>query len=172
MFAHKEKHLTPTRFNRDPFGLLRQMTTELDRVFDEPFWPSFRWPPEGFTALRETTWAPKVDVFEKDNRLITKIDLPGLKKEEVKVEFVDGRLVVFGERKNETEKKEDNYYRCEREYGSFYRAVPLPETVKFEDVKATFADGVLEIAVPLPVKAEPAPRKVAIEEAATATKAA
>jgi HSP20 family protein len=168
MFARKETHLTPTRFTRDPFALLRQMTSELD----DRFWPSFRWTPEGFTALPETTWSPKVDVFEKDNCLITKIDLPGMKKENVKVQFVEGRLVVFGERKNEADRKEDNYYRCEREYGSFYRAVPLPETVKFEDVKATFADGVLEITVPLPAKVEPAPRHIEIEEAAKTTKAA
>jgi HSP20 family protein len=148
------------------------MTSEFDRAFDERFWPSFRWIPEGFAALRETTWAPKVDVFEKDNRLVTKIDLPGLTKEDVQVEFVDGRLVVFGERKNEAEKKEENYYRCEREYGSFYRAVPLPENVRFEDVKAAFADGVLEITVPLPAKVEPAPRKVEIEGATKTTKAA
>lgn len=171
MFARRETHLAPTRLTRDPLGLLRQMTSELDRVFGEPSWPSFRWP-EGLMAPRETAWSPKVDVFEKDNRLITKIDLPGMKKEDVKVEFVDGRLVVFGERKSEAEKKEDNYFRCEREYGSFYRAVPLPENVRFEDVKATFADGVLEITVPLPAKVEPAPRNIQIEEPPKTTKAA
>ncbi len=117
---------------------------------------------------RVAAWSPRVDVFEKDNRLITKIDLPGLKKEDVEVEFVDGRLVIFGERKTEAEKKEENYYRCEREYGSFYRTVPLPENVRFEDVKATFADGVLEVSVPLPAIVEPARRNIAIEEPAKA----
>jgi HSP20 family protein len=168
MFGRKETNLAPTRFNRDPFGLLRQMTSDLDGMFDERFGPTFRWLPEGFTAPRVAAWSPRVDVFEKDSRLVTKIDLPGLKKEDVEVEFVDGRLVIFGERKAEAEKKEEDYYRCEREYGSFYRTLPLPENVRFEDVKATFADGVLEVSVPLPAKVEPARRHIAIEEPAKA----
>ena len=65
------------------------------------------------------------------------------------MEVTDGRLAISGERKSETEEKKDNFYRCERAYGSFYRSVPLPEGAKLEDVKATFADGVLEVSVPL-----------------------
>jgi HSP20 family protein len=164
--------MTPTRFGRDPFGALRQVASEFDRLFDEPFWPSFRWPVKGFRTPRTTEWSPEIDVFERDNRLITKIDLPGLKKEEVKVEVADGWLTIFGERKNEVEEKKENYYRCEREFGNFYRAVPLPENVKFEDVKATFADGVLEVSVPLAVKVEPKPHSVPIEESPKAVKAA
>jgi len=172
MSARKETTLAPTRFSRDPFGLLRQMTSELGRVFDEPFWPSFRWPSGEFTASRAVAWSPEVDVFERDNRLITKIDLPGMKKEDVKVEVTDGYLTISGERKTEAEEKKENYYRCEREYGTFYRTVPLPENVKFEDVKATFADGVLEVSVPLAVKVEPKPRNIEIQEPAKAAKAA
>ena len=97
-----------------------------------------------------------------------KIDLPGLKKEDVKVEVTDGYLTISGERKREEEEKKDDFYRCEREYGSFYRAVPLPEGAKLEDVKATFAGGVLEVSVPLPAKAEATVRTVAIEEPAKA----
>ncbi|MGH9258019.1 MAG: Hsp20/alpha crystallin family protein [Vicinamibacterales bacterium] len=173
MSGRKEVSVIPTRFSRDPFGLLRQMTSEFDRAFDEPFWSSFRWPFRGFTAPREVAWSPGIDVFEKDNRLITKIDLPGMKKEDVKVEVTDGYLTISGERKSEAEEKKENYYRCERDFGSFYRTVPLPENVKFDDVKATFADGVLEVSVPLPVKAEAKPRSVVIEEhTAKAAKAA
>jgi HSP20 family protein len=120
--SRKHVSLTPRSFARDPFGLLRQMTSELDRVFDASRWPSFlgRWTPE------ETAWAPEIDVFERDNRLVTKVDLPGMKKEDVKVEVTDGHLAISGERKRETEEKNDQFYRCEREYGSFYRAVPRP----------------------------------------------
>jgi HSP20 family protein len=82
----------------------------------------------------------------------------------VKVEVTDGHLAISGERKTETEETKDNVYRCERAYGSFYRAVPLPEGIKLEDVKATFTDGVLEVSVPLPVKAQAKPRMVPIEE--------
>jgi HSP20 family protein len=171
-FRKEQTAMTPTRFGRDPFGVLRQVASEFDRVFDEPFWPAFRWPARRFTAFRTTGWSPEIDVFEKDNRLFTRIDLPGLKKEDVKVEVTDGWLIISGERKNEFEEKNDNYYRSEREFGTFYRTVPLPENVTFDDVKATFIDGVLEVSVPFPAKVEPKPRTVTIEEPAKAVKAA
>jgi HSP20 family protein len=158
---------------RDPFALFRQMTSDFDRMFDESAWPSFRWPLARYqTDVEPTTWFPEVDVFEKDNRLVTKIDLPGMKKEDVKVEITDGYLAISGERKSEAEEKKENFYRCEREYGNFYRAVPLPEGAKFEDILATFADGVLEVSVPLPAPVAAKPRKVEIKEPVKAAKSA
>ena len=164
MFRNKETALART--GRDPFDLLRQMTTDFDRMFDDAGWPSVRWPALQSQRLAEAAaWNPQIDVFEKDNRLVTKVDLPGLKKEDVKVEVIDGRLAISGERKSESEEKKNDFYRCEREYGSFYRAVPLPEGVKLDDVKASFVDGVLEVSVPLPAKAVPAAaRKVEIQD--------
>jgi HSP20 family protein len=104
------------------------MTSEFDRVLDEPFWPSPRSPSFRATALPEAvTWSPKVDVFEQNNRLVTRVDLPGMKQEDVSVEVTDGHLGLSGERKRESEQKKDNFYRSEREYSSFYRAVLLPE---------------------------------------------
>jgi HSP20 family protein len=114
-------------------------------------------------------WSPQIDVFEKDGRLVTKVDLPGLKKEDVKVEVEDGYLLISGERKSETEETKDNVYRCEREYGSFYRSIPMPEASNAEDVQATFADGVLQVSVPLAKKAVPAPRKIEIQAATDGT---
>ena len=167
----KQDTLVPIRRTRDPFALLRQMTSELDRVFDD--WPSFGWPSSGrIVGPESAAWSPKIDVFERDNRLVTRVDLPGLKKEDVMVEVRDGHLTLSGERKRETEEKKDNFYRSEREYGSFYRAVPLPEGVRLEDVKATFSDGVLEVSVPLPVRPEANVRKVQIEEPKKAAKSA
>jgi HSP20 family protein len=152
-------------------SLLRQMTSELDRLLDEPAWPSFRLPIFART-FASTRWAPEIDVFEKDNRLVTKIDLPGMKKEDVKVEVTDGNLAISGERRTEAEEKKEHFYRCEREYGSFYRLVPLPEGVKLEDVKATFADGVLEVSLPLPAQPEAKIRKIEIQDTTKAVKAA
>lgn len=172
MFSRNETNLAPSRLSRDPFGLLRKMTSELDRVFDEPAWPSFRWPTFAIRAPEAVGWSPEIDVFEKDHRLVTKVDLPGMKKEDVKVEVTDGHLAISGERKRETEETKDNVYRSEREYGSFYRAVPLPEGVRIEDVKAAFSDGVLEVSVPLPAKVEAKVRKVEIEEGKAAKPAA
>ena len=158
---------------RDPFAMLRQITSELDGIFEESAFPSFRssffrtGPPS--TAV---TWFPEIDVFARDNELVTKIDLPGMKKEDVKVEVADGQLVISGERKTDKEEQKDNIYRCEREYGSFYRAVPLPAGVKIDDVKATFADGVLEVRVPMPAQADAKKRTVEIGEPSTAAKPA
>ena len=155
----------------DPFALLRQMTSEFDRAFEG--WPSFRWPAfRAWPALESAAWLPKIEVFEKDNRLVTRVDLPGMKKDDVKVEVTDGYLAISGERKRETEEKNEKVYRTEREYGSFYRAVPLPEGVKLEDVKATFADGVLEVSVPMPAKVEAKPRTIEIQEGTNAGKTA
>lgn len=146
----------------NPFGLLRQMTSELDRMFDDPW--TLRWPA---LKIEKDMWAPKVDVLEKDNRLITRVDLPGVKKEDVTVEVADGQLTLSGERKHETEyKKDGNVYRSECEYGSFYRTVPLPQGVKPEDVKATFANGVLEVSLPLPAQAVTNGKKIPIQSAA------
>ena len=167
--AKKETTLTPLRATRDPFALVRE---EFDRFFNEPAWTAFRRPAFGKWHGVEGAWNPEIEVFEKNNRLFTRIDLPGLKKEEVKVEVTDGYLAISGERTREEEEKKEQFYRCEREYGSFYRAVPLPEGVKLDDVKATFADGVLEVSVPLAAKPEAKVRKVEIEEAPKATKAA
>ena len=171
MSDRKQSPLVPTLGTRDPFALVRQMTSELDRTFEA--WPSFRWPSFGqFAAPESAGWSPKIDVFERDNRLITRVDLPGTKKEDVSVEVTDGHLALSGERKREKEEKKDNFHRSEREYGSFYRAVPLPQGVKLEDVKATFADGVLEVSVPLPARPEANVRRVQIEEPKTAAKSA
>ena len=170
MSEKKQSTLVPTAGTRDPFALLRQMTSELDRAFED--WPSLRWPSFGLLSTRAGAWSPKIDVFERDNRLVTRVDLPGMKKEDVSVEVTDGHLTLSGERKRETEEKKENFYRSEREYGSFYRAVPLPQGVKLEDVKASFSDGVLEVSVPLPARPETPVRKVQIEEPKPAAKSA
>lgn len=169
--ADKTQTEIASRAPRDPFALLRQMTSELDRAFDAPFfnlgWPALRAP-----TVAGASWAPRVDVFERDGRLITKVDLPGVKKEDVSVEVTDGQLALSGERRHETEETKDNVYRSEREYGGFHRTVPLPQGVKLDDVKATFADGVLEVSVPLPSQPESKVRKVDIQEPAKSGKAA
>jgi HSP20 family protein len=145
-------------FSRDPFDFFS-------------LWPSFRFPTRGVVKPSEG-WYPEIDVFEKDDRLVTKIDLPGMKKEDVKVEVTDGHLAVSGERKHEHEETKGNVYRCEREYGSFYRAVPLPDGVQLNDVKASFADGVLEVSVSLPAKPENKVRRIEIQDANKTPKAA
>ena len=155
-----------TRGYGDPLGMFRRMTSEFDRLFEEAAFPTAKWSLfRTQPALKSTNWLPQIDVFERDNRLVTQVDLPGMKKDDVKVEVNEGYLTISGERKIEMDEKKGEFYRCEREYGSFYRAVPLPDGVSFDDVKANFADGVLEVSVPLPVTAEKK-RHVEIEEVA------
>jgi len=168
-----EKMSLARRRPQEPLGLLRQMASELDRMFDEP-WTMFRWPADALTAPDGVIWAPKVDIVTKDNTLVTRVDLPGMKKEDVLVEVQDGKLTLSGERKKETKEEKDNFYREEREYGSFCRIVPLPKGIKADDVKATFANGVLEVKVPLPAASVEAPnsRKIPVQDATVPVKAA
>jgi HSP20 family protein len=159
----EKKSLARTR--PEPLNMLRQMTSEIDRMFDEP-WTMFRWPSAAMASPDAPIWAPKVDVVKKDHMLITRVDLPGMKKEDVIVEVEDGFLTLSGERKKEMKEEKDNVYREEREYGSFCRSVPLPKGVKADDVKATFANGVLEVTMPLPDEEKSSGRTIPIQDAA------
>ena len=170
LMKNREPALSRRSAALDPLASLRHLTTEFDRFFPELF---FRRPPRRHSPLEATAWMPEIDVFEKDNTLVTKVDLPGLKKEDVKVELIDGALVISGERKTDAEEKREGFYRCEREYGAFYRSIALPDGVKAADVKATFVDGVLEVSVPLAAQATPDVQKIEIDgEAPTARKPA
>ena len=155
------KRSAPVTVHHDPLAFVRRVSSELDRMFDE--WPFFRLHSRDARATDDPSWSPRIDVFEKDNRLVTRVDLPGVKREDVSVEVTDGHLALSGHRKEEAEEKRGNYYRTEREYGSFYRAVPLPDGIKADDVKATFANGVLDVSVPLPPQTESSARKIAVE---------
>jgi HSP20 family protein len=142
----------------EPRAFMNRMLRDIDRWFegDVPFF-AFPRTPEGFT------WLPALEVFERDHQLLVRVDLPGLKKEEVTITVTDEGLAIEGERKLETAKAENEWYRTERTYGRFIRVVPLPEGIKAEEVTATFANGVLEVKVPLPIEAAKVPqRKVEI----------
>lgn len=155
---------TPTRWE-NPFGLLRRLTGEMERLFEE--FPSARSFPRGWRLTDEAHWMPSIDVIEKNGTLMIRADLPGLTKEDVKIEVTDEAITVQGERKKEVEEEGEGRYRLERVHGSFCRVVPLPEGVKPEDVKAVFKNGVLEVTAPLPtMKKQAQPRRVEIQEVA------
>lgn len=168
MFNKKSTALTSSGVLVDPFALLGRVTSEFDRLFEESGWPAFR--TRGITEA--AAWSPSLDLFQKDNRLIARVDLPGTRKEDVKVEAADGYLTISGERKHETEERKENFYRSEREYGSFYRTIPLPDGAKLDGVKASFENGVLEVTVPLAAGIEARPRTIKIEEFTKPAKAA
>jgi HSP20 family protein len=89
-------------------------------------------------------------------------ELPGVKKEDIVVEMRDGDLVISGERKTDSEVKEQDYYRIERSYGSFRRRIPMPFDVRPEQVKANYKDGVLEVEIPKPALKEPEAKKITV----------
>lgn len=148
-------------------GLRRWTPSEIfDTIRDEfdRLWSQAGFGPHPRSLLRPaqslTAWAPRMDVFEKDGSLVVKADLPGVKKEDVQVTLERGDLLIQGERKTESEVKEEDYYRCERSYGSFYRRLPLPAEVKADQIEASFTDGVLEVRVRMPVVEQPEPTKI------------
>jgi HSP20 family protein len=143
----------------EPRAFMRRMLRDFDRFFEGgtlPFTPPAK-------VFGDFAWVPALEVIEKDRRLVARLDLPGVKKEEISVTVTDEGLTIEGERKFEEEEKKNNWYRSERTYGKFVRTVPLPDNVKTADITAKFENGVLEVVVPLPAEAAgAAPRKVEI----------
>jgi HSP20 family protein len=111
--------------------------------------------------LPATMLAPAVDISETPKEYIIKAEMPGLKKEEVKVSVQNGVLTISGERKSETERKDEKYHRVERSYGSFMRSFALPEDVVAERVTAESKDGILTVCVPR--SEAPKPKSVEIK---------
>jgi HSP20 family protein len=142
----------PTLFSVNPHDLFNVSPFELMRRFAEDMGHAF----ESFGLTRSTdfggnaNWSPTVEVFERDNNLVVHADLPGMNKEDVKIELMDGGVVIKGERKQEHEERGEGFYRSERSYGQFYRLIPLPEGANPDQAKAQFENGVLEITVPIP----------------------
>jgi HSP20 family protein len=142
---------------------LMQMREEMDRLFNQ-----FLRRGEGEEAtLAQGLWAPPVDIYETDDAFMLKAELPGFTKEDVSIEIHENRLIIRGERKRETEAKEDQYHRLERAYGRFERAFCLPTTVDAEQIQATFKDGVLELRLPKSPAAKP--KQIPITEEGRAT---
>jgi HSP20 family protein len=105
-------------------------------------------------------WSPAVDMYESDQALTVKAELPGFSKDDVQVEIKDNVLTLKGERKREHEVKEEQYHRVERAFGAFRRSFVLPALIDADKAEATFKDGVLELKLP---KAEEAkPKRVSI----------
>jgi HSP20 family protein len=150
-----EKKTNGTLSRWDPADMFQTLHQEMERFWPRTFaFPFAPLPAQGPTKTG-STYVPRMDVYEKDNAIVFKAELPGLKKEDVTVEIDDGYLVIKGESKTESEVKEDAYYRMERSFGSFYRSQPLPFDVTPDQITATLKDGVLEVQVPKPAEAKP-----------------
>ena len=149
----KERGLTTL----DPFRLLDRWT-DMERLLLRNFHPFFA----GFRQATTGEWVPSIDVFKKADALVVKADLPGMRKEDLRVTVEEGDLLIQGERKEEKEVKDEDFYRLERCSGTFFRRLPLGFDADPEKIDAKFKDGVLEIRVPTPREAPAKARKVTV----------
>jgi HSP20 family protein len=134
-----------------PYRDMVNVRDEMNRVFNEFFGRGSQ--EEG--AWFAGAWSPPVDIFETDEALIMKAELPGFSKDDISIELKDNTLIMKGERKRQDEVKEGNYHRMERMYGVFQRSFMLPTTVEHDNVKASYKDGILELHLPKVQAAQP-----------------
>jgi HSP20 family protein len=116
---------------------------------------------EGQTVTA-AAFAPAVDVFENGEKVVLKLDIPGIKEEDLDIRVENQTLSVRGERKFETEEKEENFHRIERRYGSFFRSFSLPTTVDTENVAASYEAGVLKLELKKKASAQPKQIKIGV----------
>lgn len=129
-------------FSFSPFSIMRRLTEEMDRAFASSFGL-----PRAFGEA--ATWTPAVEVREENGNLDIAAELPGMTKDDVKVECTDQGIIIEGEKKREKTSEEGGYQRTERSYGHFYRMIPLPEGADADKANAEFKDGVLHVRLPI-----------------------
>ena len=164
----------PAARTGNPFEFMHRLSEEMDRAFDrimEDFGPRMpRLLGRGRELLRREAglipaeWSPRVDVLRREGQLVVRADIPGLARDDLKVEVTDELLTIQGERTREKEEKEAGYAYRECDYGSFYRAIPLPEGVDASKATAEFRDGVLEVAMPASPRPGPQARRLEVRE--------
>lgn len=148
----------PTR----PFSLMRRLSEDMDRLFEQ-FWAATPMTAASTGGLTESWW-PAVDIYQRDHKLVIQADVPGMAKDDIKVEVRENQLCISGERRSETERKERDYYRSERSYGGFSRTIELPEGAKADTASARFDKGVLEVEIELAPEQAPRGRVIEIRE--------
>ncbi len=126
-----------------PFGRSFGFRNHMDNILNE-----FLHPAVCIDESKGNLWNPIVDVYENDESIVVKAEVPGVDKKDISVDIDNGVLTVKGERKHEEEVKEDRFYRKERVYGKFQRAFRLPEGTDYEKINADFKDGILTVTVP------------------------
>jgi HSP20 family protein len=141
---------------RDPFSMMRRL------MEDFGFGSGLLAPSIG--GMDRDLWTPQIEMFERDGKLIVSTDLPGLKKDDVRVEVKDNILTIEGERRDEHRDEQGRW--TERTYGRFYRSVALPEGVNADTASATFNNGVLEITLDAPQRNQQRGRQIEVREQA------
>jgi HSP20 family protein len=139
----------------EPFRDLVTAQRDFGRLFRDAFSSQL-----GETELSTRSWAPPVDIYETEDAIVLKAELPGVDPKDVEVRVEDNTLYLKGERKFEKEVKEQNYHRVERSYGSFARSFSLPNSISSDKVKAEFKDGLLTLTMPKREEAKPKTIKI------------
>lgn len=153
-----------------PLAFPRRFAEEMERLFEDFGMRMPGFVGRGRELLRRETglipaeWSPRVDIRERNGQLVVHADLPGLSKDDVHVEVTEDTITIRGERKQEKAEQREGYSYSECSYGSFYRALPLPEGVDASKATAEFRNGVLEITMPSPRRQEAQPRRIEIHE--------
>lgn len=127
----------------DPFGDLLALPREMDRILDWPRMP-LRTAREGDIQLL----VPTMDVLRREDDMVVRVELPGIKQDDIDISVSDDMLVISGERKEEHETREDDYMMRESSWGSFERRIALPKGIDPDTIHAEFTDGVLEVTIP------------------------
>lgn len=152
-----------------PWDEFREMERRMEEMMRHPLMP-LRQPLSWWRVpTEELGWMPALEMYEKEDKFVVRTELPGMKKEEIDISVLGDTLTIKGERKTESEVKDEDYYRCELCYGKFSRAVTLPSAVQVGKVEASYDNGILEITLPKAVEAKP--RKVEVKVKETETKA-
>jgi HSP20 family protein len=144
----------------DPWSSLAEMERRMDEAMRYPTmsrWPAVWWR----TAAEDMAVSPAIEIIDKKDKLMVRAEVPGVKPEDIDISVSDSTLTIKGERKTESEVKEDDYYRREMSYGRFSRSVALPTKVQADKVDACYDDGILEITLSKAHEAKP--KKVAVK---------
>jgi HSP20 family protein len=138
-----------TRWNR--LGDLPVLQDRINRIFND----TFSKVGAASDELTGHSWKPVVDIIDNDNSIVIKADLPGVDKKNIIIDYRDRVLTLKGERVDESEVKEDHYYKRERVCGSFIRSFTLPASVAADKISADYKEGVLKIEIPKPEEQKP-----------------
>ncbi len=162
----RESH--PALGQASPFSFIRRFSEEMDRLFEDFGFgrTQFPWASTGGGAISRgefgrATWNPRIEMFTRGDQLVVRAELPGLSKDDVKVECTNDVITIDGERRMENKEEKEGRIHSEMSYGRYYRTIPLPEGVNCENAKANFKDGILEITLKAPEQSKP--RQIKIE---------
>ena len=142
----------------EPFQDLLAIQERMNRLFDETLQRTRSRDEEDISA---GLWAPPVDIYETENEIVLKAELPEIDQKDIEIKVEDSTLTIRGERKFEQETKKENYHRIERAYGKFSRSFSLPNTIDQEKIKASYKDGILKLV--MPKREEKKPKQITVE---------